>query len=109
MTEEREHELTADCWCSPTVEHGRRFRHVDTASMPEWRQVAADLALLVQILWARYPAFMPPAELVDFMDGLTDEFLHALMAATGQSHKTASWDNDHPTCVLIRSLDEDEM
>lgn len=65
-----------------------------------------DLALLVQILWARYPAFIPPADLVDLMDSLSDDLLHALMASTGQSHKGASWEDDHPTCVLIREMDE---
>ena len=64
-----------------------------------------DLALLVQILWARYPAFMPPAELVDFMDDLPDDLLHALMASTGHSHKAASWESNHPTCELLRRLE----
>ncbi len=107
MIEGQDHKLTAECWCGPTVEHVGMSRAA-TASMPEWRQVAEDMAMLVQILWARYPAFMPPAELVDFMDSLPDDFLHALMAATGHSHKAAAWDNDHLTCVLIRSLDDSE-
>ena len=64
-----------------------------------------DLALLVQILWARYPAFMSPDELADLMDSLPEDLLHALMASTGQTHKAAAWDNDHPHCVLIRDLD----
>ena len=64
-----------------------------------------DMALLVQILWARYPGFMSPDELADLMDSLPEDLLHALMASTGQTHKAAAWDNDHPHCVLIRDLD----
>jgi len=64
-----------------------------------------DMALLVQVLWARYPAFMSPDELTDLMDSLPEDLLHALMASTGQTHKAAAWDNDHPHCVLIRDLD----
>jgi len=30
------------------------------------------------------------------------------MAASGQTYKGASWESDHPTCVLIRSLAEGE-
>jgi hypothetical protein len=63
-----------------------------------------DLALLVQILWARYPGFMSPDELGDLMDSLPEDLLHALMASTGHAHKSAAWDNDHPHCVLINSL-----
>lgn len=77
-------------------------------SCSDCEQAVQDLALLVQILWARYPAFMPPAELSDFMDGLPDDLLHALMASTGQSHKAASWESEHPTCDVIRALDEQE-
>ena len=32
----------------------------------------------------------------------------ALMAATGQTYKGVSWESDHPTCVLIRELENQE-
>lgn len=92
----------------------RAFRCGDHRPLPavatcsDCEHAVQDLALLVQILWARYPSFLPPAELGDFMDGLPDDLIYALMASTGQSYKAASWESDHPTCALIRSLDEQE-
>ena len=73
-----------------------------------WRQVAEDMALLVQILWARYPVMMSPGQLGAFIDSLPDDLQYALMAASGQTHKGTSWESDHPTCVLIRSLEGDD-
>jgi len=79
-----------------------------TANMQDWRQVAEDMAMLVQILWARYPVMMGPGQLGAFLDSLPDDLQYALMAASGQTYKGASWESDHPTCVLIRSLAEGE-
>lgn len=79
---------------------------VDTIDPHIAADALQDLSMLVRILWARYPAFLHPTELVDLMDSLPEDLLYALVASTGQSHKEATWESNHPTCALLRHLDE---